>query len=471
MKEDLVLFRQIREKANSGMFSYQSKQTINEKYKKAFHEIQKPLKITEFYKIILNLTDIEGSLHNETELPKAVIDYFNQQNNYFPLPLKYIKGKIYVNLKNDEIPLGSRILSINGRSDQSMIRSFKKYIATDGYNQTQKQSFSVNKAFGIRYLIEYGLENNFEIKYSSPNDSEVKSIILKPVSQSKRVENSKNRHSAKVDGIIDVNLNQKYSFNMLNKQTGLLNLRVFTMARDLQDPAFTVYSKYIDSVFNYLDQNTTQNLIIDIRNNPGGNDPNYEEVFKYLTDKVFFEHKSAYSIFKQIPYLQYFFGTNTNNKYTEAETNEMQSFLNTFLSDEKDGKYYELQNPPYEPKKPLFKGEVYLLIDENVASAASHFASLIRAFAKNAIIVGVETSGGYYNHNGHIPVVYELPNSKILTKFSIVNVTQDAPSKPNQLKGRGTMPDYEVWQTFEDFMNNRDTQMEFVLNLISSKKK
>ena len=137
-----------------------------------------------------------------------------------------------------------------------------------------------------------------------------------------------------------------------------------------------------------------------------------------------------------------------------------------------NGKNLQAQkhNPVYHPKNPAYNGNVYLLIDERVASAASHFASLLKGYARNATIVGVETCGGYYVHNGHIPLVYQLPNSKIKTKFSIVHVVQDAPVKPDQPVGRGIIPDYEVWQSFDDFMNNRDTQMEFVKKLIAGDK-
>jgi C-terminal processing protease CtpA/Prc len=124
-------------------------------------------------------------------------------------------------------------------------------------------------------------------------------------------------------------------------------------------------------------------------------------------------------------------------------------------------------NPVYDPKSPAFNGNIYLLVNENVASAASHFASLVKAYAKNVTVVGVETVGGYYVHNGHSPLVYELPESKIKTQFSIVYVVQDAPEKPDQPEGRGIIPDYEVWPTLPDFFLHRDTQLEFVLGLIA----
>lgn len=126
----------------------------------------------------------------------------------------------------------------------------------------------------------------------------------------------------------------------------------------------------------------------------------------------------------------------------------------------------EKYNPVYQPKSPGFKGNVYLLINENVASAASHFASLVKAYVQNVTIVGIETVGGYYRHNGHSPLVYELPNSKIKTQFSIVNLVQDAPKKDNQPEGHGIIPDYEVWPSLDDFFQHKDTQMEFTLKLI-----
>ncbi|MBK1439263.1 hypothetical protein JHJ32_04620 [Parapedobacter sp. ISTM3] len=108
------------------------------------------------------------------------------------------------------------------------------------------------------------------------------------------------------------------------------------------------------------------------------------------------------------------------------------------------------------------------MINENVASAASHFASLVKAYARNVTIVGVETVGGYYDHNGHISLVYELPNSEIKTKFSVVYVVQDARVLPDQPQGRGIIPDYEVWPRLDDFLQHKDTQMEFILQLIGN---
>ena len=88
---------------------------------------------------------------------------------------------------------------------------------------------------------------------------------------------------------------------------------------------------------------------------------------------------------------------------------------------------------------------------------------------ENTITIGEETMGGYYGHNGHTPLEYKLPKSNIIIQFSVVNLEQDVPKKENQKYDRGIIPDYEITQTFNDFLNNIDTQMNFTLELIKKK--
>ena len=136
---------------------------------------------------------------------------------------------------------------------------------------------------------------------------------------------------------------------------------------------------------------------------------------------------------------------------------------------ELDGKFYEdAQNEDHQTRHPnvnAFTGRVYLLVGPRVASAGSLFAAML-AGNRNTTVIGEETMGGYYGHNGHTPLGYILPNSKIETFFSVVNLEQDVPQKRNQLYSRGIIPDYEVSQSYEDFLRHQDTQMKFTLDLI-----
>lgn len=470
MTKDLHIFLDIRKAANSGLYRYRTQKQIDSIYKWAFKAVKKPLTTLEFFHIILQLTDFEGSCHNYTEPGAELIGYLNRQKAFFPYVLKYIEGKIVFNTTGAPIPVGSEILSINGVPAQQLMQSFYKYCTADGFNITEKQSNCVDRSYGIRYLYEYGVNDSFKIAYRAPGTTQSQTITASAITNDERNAIFPKRYSAPVDSITDWRVQPSYSFKMVNPTTGLFSFRIFNMADDDTDPRFPGYVKYIDSVFRFLSQNNVPHLIIDLRGNPGGSDPTFEQPVMYLTDSDFKENTVAYSIFGDgVPYEQYFWGTSTAHKMDSVEKVEGKKLLKDYFPALVNGRNMQnpKYNPVYHPKSPGYKGKLYMLIDEGVASAGSHMASLVKAYARNVTVVGVETTGGYYYHNGHMPMVYELPHSKIKTKFSFVHVEQDAVVKPDQPEGRGIIPDYTIWPTFDSFMQNKDIQMEYVLKLIS----
>ncbi|WP_343674963.1 S41 family peptidase [Chitinophaga sp.] len=469
MKSDLQIFLDIRKAANSGLYRYRTQKQMDSIYKWAFKEVRKPMTTLKFFHIILQLTDFEGSCHNYTEPGADLVGYLNRQKAFFPYALKYIGGKIVFNTSGVQIPVGAEILSINGVPAAQLMQSFYKYCTTDGFNITQKLSNSVDRSYGIRYLYEYGVNDSFKIAYRTQGGTQVQTLTAPAITNDERNAMFTKRYSAPVDSITDWRVQPSYSFKMVRPNTGLFSFRIFNMANDDKDPRFPLYVKYVDSVFQLLAQNNVPNLIIDLRGNPGGSDPTFEQPVMYLTDSNFKENAVAYSIFGNgVPYEEYFWGISTAQKMGAAEKAEGKKLLLDYFPALVNGKNLQnpKYNPVYHPKSPGYKGKLYMLVDEGVASAGSHMASLVKAYARNVTIVGVETTGGYYYHNGHMAMVYELPNSKIKTKFSFVHVEQDAVVKPDQPEGRGIIPDYTVWPTFDDFMQNRDTQMEFVLKMV-----
>lgn len=470
MKEDLQVLMDIRKNVNSGLYQYRSKKQIDSIFDWAFKEIKKPQHIIDFYKIMLQLADFEGSVHNYTEVDSELLAFLQRQKSFFPYALIYIEGQIIFDGKNAQIPSGSRILGINGVSDTLFMKSFYKYFPADGFTKTKKRSAGVERAFDLYYLLEYGLTDKYVVEYLAPKSKSSKIAIFDAVGLEERKANHKNRYSAPVTNLLDFKTQSPYSFEMPKPSVGRLNLRWFGMVTGEEDPNFEGYVRFLDSVFQVLDQKNIKNLIIDVRNNPGGSDPTFEQPVMYLTDHSFKENVQATIIFDpdNLPYEKYFWGISTTEPTDSISLKTGKAFVKDRFPVYNDGVSYQNQkyNPTYYPKSPKFTGKLYLLINENVASAASHFVSLVKAYATNLTIVGVETVGGYYIHNGHIPLVFELPNSKIKTQFSIVNVIQDAPEKPDQPEGRGIIPDYEVWPTLNDFFKHKDSQLEFALDLI-----
>lgn len=65
------------------------------------------------------------------------------------------------------------------------------------------------------------------------------------------------------------------------------------------------YSKFLDSIFLYIKTNNIKNLIVDVRQNGGGTDPNDLITYSYLTESNFQENKEAWISFEKIPLIRY----------------------------------------------------------------------------------------------------------------------------------------------------------------------
>jgi len=367
MKKDLEIFKEIRLKANSGLYKYRTKEQIDSVFTWAENEINNLSTYRDFYNLICTITDYEGSLHNETYLPKKVLEEIKREKfGYFPIPVKIIENKLIVNFSAGQIPLGAEIVSINHFKINKLISEFYKYYTTDGINKTGKR-IGINKNFGKYFRYICGLQNNFEVEFIPQNSESKKSITLKSVAYSTYIENFKKRHSHSFDKLLyeDPNENEIYTYQQINNNTGLLTLNSFSIGGNEDSKEHKIYKNWLDSIFIKIKNKNITNLIVDVRNNGGGTDPNDVITYSYLTSRKFQESKQVWISFKKIPYLKYFaspipkilrpLGVGKFNRYFQKR-----------FAIEKNGKYFiskaTNEMKVRHPNKNAFKGNIYLLI-------------------------------------------------------------------------------------------------------------
>lgn len=464
--KDLECFINIRESVNSGLYTYRTKEQIDSTYSWAFKEIPNVKTYRDFYNLLTVITDYEGSLHNSTYWPDKLSKTIkNESKGYFPIPLKVIRGKLRVNIKGARIPLGSEIISINGHSKERLLRELGKYYTTDGFNKTGKKT-GISKHFSKYYRYNFGLNDDFEVVYKKPRSKKHQSIKIINVSYKKYYQNFDHRNSFKIDRQLYEHTKKSdyYSLSKLNATTAILTINSYSIG-NANSKSHLKYKRFLDSIFIDLNQRDFKNLIVDIRNNGGGDAPNDMITLSYLVNAPQKEIRTAWVSFTEsIPYWKHF-QLDIPFYLKPFAKGKLKKMMKEELPIVKNNRRYYKNIVTYQPNINRFKGQVYLLTSPYVASAASLFASML-ASNSEAIVIGEETSGGYYGHNGSFSVVYKLPKSKFSTSFSIVNLTQDVVMKDTQPVGRGVMPDFKVEQSFNDFIDNKDTQMNFTIDLI-----
>ncbi len=470
MQEDLALFKNIRLEANSGLYKYRTKDQIDSIYNWADNAIKKATTYGDFHNIICQLTDFEGSLHNDTSLPSKFIDVLrNEVSGYFPYPIKYVENNWIINYEKGTVPLGSEIISINDEKIDEVIRNLSKYYTTDGVNTTGKQ-IGLEVSFSKYYRLYYGLKSQFKIKYQLRGANKIEMVTLNSVSYQNYYKKFNKRYSSPFDYVNYKSWkeNETYSYKTISEQTGILAINNFGLGNE-KNPKHLRYVAFLDSVFAVIKKNNITNLIVDVRYNGGGSDPNDLVSYSYLTNRNFSENKQAWISFKKIPYLRYNSNFNIPNFIKHIVVGKFNRGFQKEFPKEINGRYYQdatsNDHKIRTPNKNAFNGNVYLLISPRAASAGSLFAAMVGG-NKNSIVIGEETMGGYYGHNGHTSLSYILPKSKIEITFDVVNLEQDVPKKDSQLYNRGIIPDHKITQTYNDYLNQEDTQMNFVLDLV-----
>ena len=459
--EDLHTFRSIREKANSGLYVYRTRKQIDSIYRQAEEEARNSKNIFDFYKVIAKVTGFEGSCHNYTDLPNHASYYLTQKPEYLPITLKNIDGRLLQDSKDNALPLGAEILSINRIPAKEMISRFSQYYFSDGYSLPYKETTGFERGMLDKFYIEFGTHKNYRISYQW--NGTVKEVSLPGIS----LENFKKLQDSRYSLAFDKKLmSEKYSLNKEGEGIYRLSLRGFDFATGKEDPAYKKFSTFLDQMMDTLEREKIENLIIDLRGNSGGTGALYEKVFSYLTQRPFRDSHYAYTNFNEVPMERNLIITPLFLSNGVQDKNGLNAYLKQLYPKGVQGKYYwaDDKNPSVTPNDRTFKGQLYLLADQRVASAASHLASLIKSYT-NAIVIGKETVGGYYEHNGHLPLVYELPNTGIQTGFSIVHVIQDAQNLPDQKKGQGIIPHILIQQTNQEFLDQTDVYLKKVSEL------
>jgi C-terminal processing protease CtpA/Prc len=369
--------------------------------------------------------------------------YDRNGGKYLPLDVKIEDNRLWIadNYSPAKIPAGEEIIAINGVSSKALIDNLYRYAA--GATRFAKL-MDIRDGFPIQLWWVYDFQGPFNIKTK-------KSVYSLSGLTSVELENLKSNRpnqEAKKE-------NEQYEYRQMDSTTGLLNIRDFTITDEAK------YYGFLDSVFLQLRNQSIKNLIIDVRDNPGGGDDYGIEIIKYLYDQPFKAYsKFYYKKSKVMEDFSYMF------LYPEDRNNPKMRMAANCLGDcqeEHDyGTYYECDNRAHDPKPDSirFRGNIYVLSNYKVYSAANCFVGLIKDYRIGKII-GTET--GQSMSNDGQQCWFFLPHMNVMAGGSTTLCV-----RPNGDPGteRGIIPDYEVFQSEEDKTRGVDAVMDFTMKLI-----
>ncbi len=84
-----------------------------------------------------------------------------------------------------------------------------------------------------------------------------------------------------------------------------------------------------------------------------------------------------------------------------------------------------------------------------------------------AVFVGDETGGTFNGTVAGVMPVLKLPYSKLKLRVGLMTIR---PTEQTNEEGRGVIPDVYAIPTEQDFLNDKDVELDWILNEINLKK-
>jgi hypothetical protein len=386
----------------------------------------------------MQLAELVASLNDaptQVVVPKPAVPH------HFPLGLARVGGRILVAdsyERNTAGIKGAQLLSINGRPAQELWEGIER--VTSGERKAWIDHRVANEfPFMLPVLHVYA---PFRVALRT-DLGETKTLVLPGVS-----------YEELQTAVQTKRQNVPYRFEVLQPED--IGLIEYNSCEDLDR-----FRQFLHTAFGSFRKANVRVLIIDIRNNSGGNSELNTLLVNYLTVKPWRDFSQRTKI---SPELKAWWreGIYKSGLITVDEgTRKMIAAHYKEIADLPDGSIQssegELITPP--PNDLRFSGHVYLLIGVNTFSSGADLAAQI---ADNGVgeLVGEET-GGLASTFGDI-YEFSLPNSKIR-----VDVSQSQYIRPSgKDDAHGILPTYEVKEAAG---GQQDEILKFVKALIAKR--
>ena len=451
LKEDYTVLQSALEEAHPGMYRYTTKEKFDALFDSLNSEIKYEMAELEFLRFISLIISNIRCGHTGISSSHNYMNYITKDGKFFPFQLKFISNNVYVlkSYSSEElIPPGSEIMSINQKAIAEIMEIIFKMISSDGNIQTAKYR-RLDEDFSELYFQYVTQEDSFKIRYipfggNLPKEEIFSAIPWQKVRKFKTsyIEHQKKPLQFEIPDSLNVAI-----------------MTIVTFIPRIIKNNYGDFNRFIDSTFTLLNEKNIQNLIIDVRGNNGGDEHYFSYVLSKFVDKPYRIHERI-----DVPTAKYSFLKFTQHGF-------LFNFFNSlaYVKNEKTGRY-DLKGKSgwhqlIKSEISHFQGKIYILIDGWSFSGASDFCAIAHYNAQDKItFIGEETGGAYFGNNSGDWLKLILPNTKIQVSIPIRYYLLSVADYP--YPDRGVIPDFEVMPNIEDILNNKDTQLEFALNLI-----
>lgn len=454
LQEDFTILRRNLEDKHIGLYTYTTKEEMDQVFDKCYQGINRKMTAIEFYRHVGPLLGPIGNGHTDIEIPQEYLTATQSLLPRLPLSTYYDQGNLYI-LKNssndDSIESGSILKSVNGESAIDLWEYFMRYQTRDGFNRSLPEN-ACAKYFSLHYAYTKGTPASYEIELINSQGAK-RSLTIEGLPLPKIRENAVKRYGASPTSFW-ADKNNPASSLTIEGEIATLTIRTFDAktARKRGQP----FKRFLNESFAKIKAANVQHLILDLRDNGGGDPMPTVELFSHLYEKPF-------TFYREVSAMA--------NKFEDGQYYDAPIWLLNLqgkLRLKKQGAVYLVKNmdgtKEAKPAKDVFTGELYVLTSPNSFSATGEMTAIIKEH-RDALFIGEEAGGNPNQNTSGMMLPLLLPNSKLRVTVPIilwkmnVNFTNT---------GHGILPDHPVRNSWQDQLDGLDRVMIYTLDLIKN---
>ena len=369
--------------------------------------------------------------------------------NKVPFEFRWLASKMVVTENRSREPrlqAGTEVLAIDGRPAAAILSELMAFARADGGNDAKRRALmevrgiDAYETFDVFYGLLYPGNGMFRLNVRLPGQSGESVLEVPALDLAER--RSTQRKAAAKDAA-------KWTLSFPAERTALLTMPDWVMYNTKWD-----WIGFLDATFAEMKDRRATGLIVDLRDNEGGNDCGDEIIARLIDRDLPLEAYERRVRYRRTP------------ADIDAALDTWDPSFKTLGEKAEDigGGFYRLPvNPETQnlirPKGPRFTGTVVVLTGAQNSSATFQFASTIKA-NRLAQLVGEATGGNQRGINGGAYFFLRLPASGLEADLPLIGYFPRQP-KPDA----GVEPDVVVAPSLADIAARRDPALAAAMRL------
>ncbi len=357
----------------------------------------------ELIRVLAPVSHATRCAHTRLDLPETGKAAATGPAQLLPFQVRLVKDQLFAfsSPADPEIAPGAEILSIDGRATADILALLRQRMPVEGKNPSFGD-WLCDRFFAQLYRLYIDDAREFAVVYSSLGDPVPRLVFLPAIDEATL--------NPPAGGPASTGPNH-FTFA---SDHAVLKIESFNFYADDERRRF---QSFVRDFFGEARKRGIANLILDLRDNTGGDPYCAATLFAHLIDRP-------------APYFS------------------------------ADSPFYPDLKQPQKPAPDHFSGRLFILINGGCFSSTGHLCALLK-YNRCGVFIGGETGGSYACTDASDTTT--LAHSKIRFRHSTLAFKA---AVSGLTPGRGTQPDFCVPSTVDDALQGRDPIMVCALDLI-----